>query len=237
MSPRKIQVTSDQLARLLDDLGALPEETVGEHLSDDQFISYSLSILSPEETSIVEQHLTSCSECTTEMEHLLEAAEAWNQKTTRDESARRTIDEYAAALETSKEGQERTTLHLVARSLLKLLTATDEIFSEYTKAWAAEAKNMTSRKVWSYSDSKSVVDGKCFLDSNGDLIIVFTSKHVELENRRLRLQISSQEDEVTKEKVLETNDAKTEVGATFVIPRYQLPREVDQVLVELEEAE
>lgn len=235
MSPRKVQVTSKQLTKLLEDLMALPEETIGEHLSDDQFISYSLSILSPEETSIVEQHFASCSDCASEMEHLLEAAEAWNKKTTRTQPATRTIDEYAAALEINRRPKGNKLLRVLADSLKSLLAITDE--GKYTSAWAAEANKVDARRVWSCDDSQSSLSGQGFLDSNGHLTIVFSSNRVELENRRLRLRISSEEEEIVQERVLEANESKTEVSATFLIPGYQLPEEVEQVLLDLEEAE
>ena len=227
MKPRKIQVTPKQLDRLLEAVRTLPEAPVGEHLSDDQFILYSMSTLSPEATSIVDQHLASCSDCATEMQRLLEASESWNAGT--DEMARRTVTQF------SNDAKPKTkVLHRLEASLQSLFAVTND---EYTVAWAAEANRQTARRVWSYKDEESRIEGQGFIDSNGDLIFVFSSKQMELKDQRLRLQLDFEEGGVSQEGVLEANESETEVGATFVIPNYQLPEKEPQVSFSLEETE
>ena len=62
----------------MEDIRTLPAEPVGEHLSDDEFISYSMEMLPEEEVERVDAHLASCPDCAEQMEQLLEASEAWS---------------------------------------------------------------------------------------------------------------------------------------------------------------
>lgn len=73
----KIQVRRGQLDRLIADIRALPSEPVGDHLTDDQLISYAMEALAPEEVEGLDAHLASCPDCTSEMERLLDTSEAW----------------------------------------------------------------------------------------------------------------------------------------------------------------
>lgn len=74
----KLQVTTNQLDKLIAEIRALPGKPVGDHLfSDDEFISYAMETLEPQQIERIDAHLASCPECATEMERLVEAAEVW----------------------------------------------------------------------------------------------------------------------------------------------------------------
>ena len=77
---RTVQVTTEQLGRLVADLRALPGEPVGEHLSDEEFVGYTMEALQPPAIGRLDTHLASCPECATEMERLVEAAQGWDEE-------------------------------------------------------------------------------------------------------------------------------------------------------------
>jgi hypothetical protein len=74
MSKKRVQSTVPQAKRLLDDLHF---QSVGDHLSDEDFIDYALETLAHEQVQRVDQHLVACPECSVRMEWLLDASEAW----------------------------------------------------------------------------------------------------------------------------------------------------------------
>jgi hypothetical protein len=77
MKTRKIKVTTKQLDRVIEDVRALPDEPIGDHLTDDDFIGYDMGTLTAEEVKQVDAHLASCSDCAMEMERLMEAWQVW----------------------------------------------------------------------------------------------------------------------------------------------------------------
>jgi hypothetical protein len=77
MTQHKIQVTTKQVNKLIADLRALPDRPVGAHLSDDEFIDYTMETLEPPEIERLDTHLASCMDCVAEMERLVGAAEIW----------------------------------------------------------------------------------------------------------------------------------------------------------------
>lgn len=77
IGPKKNQYTTAQLNKLITEIRALPRKPVGDHLSDDEFIGYTLETLDPQHFERVDGHLASCPECTTEMKRLIEASEEW----------------------------------------------------------------------------------------------------------------------------------------------------------------
>src|SRR5437867_3285347 len=78
MEPRKIPVTRAQVLRLMEDLAAIPNSPVGDHLSDQEFTGYALELLPDGEVERLDRHLASCAECANEMERLTTAAAAWS---------------------------------------------------------------------------------------------------------------------------------------------------------------
>lgn len=75
MRNRKIQVTVNQLKKFIGDVTAVPTEPVGEHLSDDEAIGYTMEMLTAEEAQRVDTHVASCPECAEVVETLCEAHE------------------------------------------------------------------------------------------------------------------------------------------------------------------
>lgn len=77
MKTRKIKVEAKKVDELMALFRAMPDEPIGEHLSDDQLVSYTLEMLTAEQVESLDAHLATCSQCSTEMEQLLETSEAW----------------------------------------------------------------------------------------------------------------------------------------------------------------
>ena len=79
MKRKPIRATGAQIDRLLGDVKAVPAGPIGEHLTDDQFVAYSMDPpeLSAEATAAIDAHLSSCEACAAQMEHLLTVSEAW----------------------------------------------------------------------------------------------------------------------------------------------------------------
>ena len=76
MTPREIRVNSAQLYRLRDDVLSTPVAKVSAHLSDEEFVEYSLDLLPSERVAELDSHLASCEECNEKMIRLLDATES-----------------------------------------------------------------------------------------------------------------------------------------------------------------
>lgn len=95
----RIDVTRENLARLLEDLKDLPAEPESEHLSDEQFAGYATRSLLPEEHRRAHVHLASCPRCLAQVEQLLEvAAEAEMPNSADPRGSRPRYSERIAAL-------------------------------------------------------------------------------------------------------------------------------------------
>jgi hypothetical protein len=76
MKTREFRVTSVQLLRLRDDVRSVTNAPVGAHLSDEEFVEYSLDLLPEERVAELDKHLASCEECNEKMIRMLDAAQA-----------------------------------------------------------------------------------------------------------------------------------------------------------------
>lgn len=75
---RHVRPKAKQAERLLTDLHALtPPPTTGDHLSDEAFVNYITETMTAEDLERADQHLATCPECSTQMEKLLTASQAW----------------------------------------------------------------------------------------------------------------------------------------------------------------
>lgn len=78
MTHDKRRTTSRHVDRLLDEIHAVPVLPVGDHLLDEEFVTYSTSALDAQAVARIDAHLASCADCAERMEDLLTAAEAWS---------------------------------------------------------------------------------------------------------------------------------------------------------------
>jgi hypothetical protein len=76
MKTNKVKIDAKQADRLLGLIRALPQDVVGPHLTDEEFINRSMETASPQETERIDAHLATCDECCSEVERLIEAAQA-----------------------------------------------------------------------------------------------------------------------------------------------------------------
>lgn len=105
-------------------------------------------------------------------------------------------------------------------------------------AWAAATQQEKARKVWKWQEPNSTIAGAAFLDSNGDLQFLFSSEEMGLQGMRLRLHISSMAGELGHEQeVILQPMSETEVGAMFVVPRYEWPSEGARVSLDIQQLE
>ena len=77
MSRQKTALTQGQLTRLASKLLAHNREPADEHLSDDEFVYFSLGEVTDEEKMLIASHLDSCARCSAQMQGLTETSEAW----------------------------------------------------------------------------------------------------------------------------------------------------------------
>lgn len=94
MSKQKVALTPRQFNRLMSEMLAHPNEpVVGAHLSDDQFVYYSLGeITREEEMEKIDRHINSCPRCLLEMERLVEAADAWRGSEAEERFKRKQVE-------------------------------------------------------------------------------------------------------------------------------------------------
>jgi hypothetical protein len=100
MTMKKVPATPRQIDRLFAEVSAVPRELVGAHLTDDQFLGYSMNppLLGEREMSEANAHLASCDECLGHMEHLFEIAEALPQTQQAQAGRARSVDKLAGWL-------------------------------------------------------------------------------------------------------------------------------------------
>jgi anti-sigma factor RsiW len=79
MTARKTPATARQIDRLLHDAATMPDVPAGDHLTDEEFVAYSMDPRDVSGPAIarIDAHLESCDECAAQMEHLLAVSEAW----------------------------------------------------------------------------------------------------------------------------------------------------------------
>ena len=77
MTPRRVNATRRQIARLMGDIQAVPAHPVGDHLTDDEFVGYSMAELDGDDSTRIEGHLRSCDDCAAQMERLFDVAHEW----------------------------------------------------------------------------------------------------------------------------------------------------------------
>ena len=124
-------------------------------------------------------------------------------------------------------------LHSMGESLQRVF---DKMSEEEPLAWAAATPQEEARKVWEWQDPDATHAGTAFHDSNGDLQVLFSSEEMSLQGMRLRLSISSAGGKLEHEReVALRRMSETEVGALFVITRYEWPSEGARVSLDLQE--
>lgn len=78
MSRQKAALTQGQLVRLASELRARQNEPADdEHLSDEEFVYFSLGEVTDEEKMMIVSHLDACASCSAHMQGLVETSEAW----------------------------------------------------------------------------------------------------------------------------------------------------------------
>lgn len=224
MKSRKIRVRTNQVDRLLADVGDLPSQPVGDHLSDDEFIGLAMETLPAQQVERIDTHLAACPDCAMEMERLLEAAEAW-----RGEPGKQRL----AALRERLIGplpppEPRSLRERLVQNLREATENWQELFSRRELAWAASTDEADRRKIWNWQSDDGLLRGHAVLERNGKLTFRFVSKALGLEGERFYLRLGSLRREVVLRRVSET-----EVGAKVVVPAHERPADPTDISLEM----
>jgi hypothetical protein len=78
MNMNQLNITTEQVNQYIRELLAIPDKPVGNHLTEDEAINYSMESLSDEEEKRVDTHLSSCLNCAAEMEQFITESAVWD---------------------------------------------------------------------------------------------------------------------------------------------------------------
>jgi hypothetical protein len=228
MKTEKIRVTANQLAKLMDDLRALPPVPVGDCLSDDEFIGYATETLSAEQVERLDKHLGSCPACATEMERLLQGAEAWSgeQGTQRLAALEARVQAQMAAAEQLASPPAPPPWQGLKAALQDAKESLRALFMHPAPQFAA-APVTESRRIWDWQSREGVLRGHAVLEANGDLTFRFSSGDLSLQDSRFYLRVGSLRREVILRPV-----SGSEVGAEISIPRHERPSDPTEIVPE-----
>jgi hypothetical protein len=87
MSTRKIRASKGRIAALYNLLTTTVPQESDIHLRDEDFAGYAAEMLDDIDMSRVDSHLAYCSQCAADMEHLMTAADTWQQLNVREHLA------------------------------------------------------------------------------------------------------------------------------------------------------
>lgn len=236
MNTQRIPVSANQVNRLIEDIRAVPDSPIGGCLSDEEFIGYAAKSLPPEEVGRLDVHLASCPACTTEMERLLEGAEAWRgvegeqrlaafRERVRDAFAAKERGEPAAAAPSpgpvAPEVRERLRGYIG-----EVIESLRLAFSGREPVWAA-ASEKESREVWAWRSENRRLQAHAVQEANGDLTFRFWGRDLDLEGQHLALRVGAVQKTLVLHRV-----SPAEVGAEVVIPRDDLPADLTGIAFE-----
>lgn len=224
MTTRKIRVTAKQLDTFIRDIRAIAAEPTGDHLSDDQFISYSMEMLTARQVEQVDAHLASCSDCAIEMERLLEASEAW-----RGEEGEQRLAQLRLRVQTQLPPSMQPSASLTSKLWPRLADLLRRVVLLPDMSLNAPALTAQAATPW---DDGQTEDGtlrwRIVKDEEGNLTVRFAS-HVLGEGMRLRLYAGDWHRDIVLGKV-----APDQVGAETVITREERQRMPDSVELRVE---
>jgi hypothetical protein len=206
---RKVRATVGQLRRLIEDARGVPPAATGAHLSDDQFVAYSMDPpdLGPEVLAIVEQHLRSCAECADRAELLLSVSEAWRGPAGEQrlaEVSRRIAEGFA-------EAQRPAAAAAVARAAVaKAVDRVSDWFRQLPQP--AAALGAVAGAALECESPAGVDHLSVSTDNDGNLQVAVSSYDLALEGQRVVVEPFGES--VTFERVV-----PDQVGGDAVIPR------------------
>ncbi len=80
MKTQKITMNEQQLEQVAESLRATLSNSLTPCLTDEEFVEYTMALLSHDDTRRIRDHLASCEECAEEANRLVEGASAWQGK-------------------------------------------------------------------------------------------------------------------------------------------------------------
>ncbi len=238
MSTRKIKLTQKKTDELMADLKAAAG-TGGEHLSDDDFVGYSMQTLTPAEVARVDEHLTSCAECTRGIERMVAASQAWRGREgeQRLEALRRRIllERFKKALAEALENW-RALVSLPDQELWNSLFGY-EVRRDWRSLLGREglwrpaqvtaSDDEGRRKIWKWRSPDGLLMGHAVLVEEGDLIFRFASDELELAGTPLAIRVGREYYLAKLERV-----SRKQVGAEIIIPADQVPADATEIAIE-----
>ena len=171
---RKPLTTDEVIENLIGLQDEILAEPVGDHLTDEEFISYAMGHASEEETQRMDIHLCSCWGCVVEAERLSQAYKELKSPKW-DERFRNMWKNLMLARAFSRAGED------FARQ--RLLVAHDK----------------EGYHIWDWHDG--ILDISIIQDANGNWVFWFSSKDLSLQDKCFYLKLVSVEREVTLKRV------------------------------------
>jgi hypothetical protein len=206
MGTKHSHATPESLDRARRDVEATAAEPEDDHLTDEQFVDYSIGQYDPAYAAQVETHLASCAECTTKLDHLRDVARAWGGPAGEQRLAdlsRQIIAAVAAAGSQPSFAPPDSDASESWLDSIRLWAASIDFAPAYVPAGAAMAQQGETRGVsWSIEESP-----------NRDLVFTVSSFDVALAGVRLQFSFGRFQRAVTLERLI-----PGQVGATVVIP-------------------
>ncbi|MCX6911346.1 MAG: zf-HC2 domain-containing protein [Verrucomicrobia bacterium] len=166
MKTRRIQVKASQLDRLLDDLRAIPETPPSECLTDEQFVDYTLSNLSPAEVLRMDEHIAACAACAETLEHML--------------------SEYERGRKRSRKRAD------ILSEIFDAVVLSWKAFTRELLPLEAAPEATEGRIVWEWQNVDNSARAHAVLEPNGDLTFRFVSTNRAMVSQRLCLRCGSQ---------------------------------------------
>jgi hypothetical protein len=204
---RPIEISAQKAEELLNLFRRGVDESIGEHLSEDQFLRYVTGDLPEQEMLSIDRHIEKCKACGNQLEHLAVKAMAWSEAVgaQRLKKLRRQALENLSANDTLSP----SVFEELARQIGQLLWGMN-LGRGFVSAATEEEKPFEQGDQWS-----------CYLnkDKRGNYTLRISSRDLSLEGTRLKLHSTNWQQEITLVRV-EPN----QVGAKVVLSPEDLAR-------------
>ena len=198
----KITITTKKLDELISMFESLPEEVLGDCLSEKELADYSKDNVPQTEVKRFDRHLASCVECLDKVQHLVQASQVLEEKGGKKKPLTRLSERLL--------DKELSDLQQINKSWRSFVESGEEL------AWAASTYEELSRKVW--ESSKGPLTVCALVDRDSDLTFLVTSEELLLEGTRIYINVGTWRREVILRRVSET-----QVGAKVLIPARDRP--------------
>jgi hypothetical protein len=198
------------------------------HLSESELTAYCDQELAPMRRARVEAHLKQCFICERELALLREESAALSnpQITAEDVGlVERLMEQMGVGQPPRAETAKGSSLRERLAEYLRQMVASWQIqFAEEATRSAADQ----GEEVWHWQSADGKLRARAILEKNADLTIHFTSNESETEGMRLNVRLGPFSQEITLQRISES-----EVYAKVVVARRQRPRKLEDIAIEI----